>query len=79
MRDHDVISLEMHSFVSLAHTVFNAGLGISWENNNKEIRNFVPLNDLITYLEIRGFKNQGVKLLQKHDPSMNTLLEFVKV
>jgi FAD/FMN-containing dehydrogenase len=28
LRDHDVTSPEMHTFVSLAHTVFNAGLGV---------------------------------------------------
>ena len=43
LRDHDVTSPEMHTFVSLAHTVFNAGLGVSWEVNRKELRYFTSV------------------------------------
>ncbi|MBV8801733.1 MAG: FAD-binding protein [Gammaproteobacteria bacterium] len=79
VRDHDVSSEKMRNFVSLVHTVFNAGLGVSWENNMKELRHFTSINTLITYLQERGFTYTGKKLLQKNDPSDNTLLEFVKV
>jgi FAD/FMN-containing dehydrogenase/SAM-dependent methyltransferase len=78
VRDHDVTTPEMRVFVSLVHAVFNAGLGVSWEENSKELRNFTALDDLITYLGMRGFKSAGKKIVQDHDPSLNTLLEFVK-
>jgi len=79
LRDHNVDSPEMHSFVSLVHAVFNAGLGVSWGVNEKELRHFTALHDLIVYLEARGFKDSGDRLLQAHDPSMNTLLKLVKL
>jgi len=78
VRDHDVDSQQMFTFVSLVHTVFNAGLKISWENDQKELRNFTSLDHLIKFLQAHGFKNSGEKLLQAHDPTMNTLLQFVK-
>src|SRR5439155_1295656 len=40
LRDHDVKTKEMDTFVSLAHTVFNAGLGVPWETNRQELRQF---------------------------------------
>ena len=40
VRDHDVGSDEMRALVSLAHTVFNAGLGETWETNRAELRFF---------------------------------------
>ena len=79
VRDHDVDSENMRTFVSLVHTVFNAGLNVSWDENCNELRYFTSVNNLTDYLEKRGFKSSGIKLLQEHDPSMNTLLEFTKV
>ena len=40
VRDHDVASDDMRALVSLAHTVFNAGLGETWEANRAELRFF---------------------------------------
>jgi len=77
VRDHDVSSEKMRTFVSLVHTVFNAGLGISWKDNINELRYFTSISTLISYLQERGFTYTGKKLLQKNDPSDNTLLEFV--
>lgn len=78
VRDHDVSSEQMRIFVSLIHTVFNAGLGVSWEDNINELRYFTSIETLISYLQERGFTHSGKKLLQKNDPSDNTLMEFVK-
>lgn len=78
IRDHNVSSKEMHSFVSLIHTVFNAGLGVPWQENLKELRHFSSLEMLINYLQDRGFSCGDKRLLQKNDPSENTLLEFIK-
>ena len=78
VRDHDVNTNEMRTFVSLVHTVFNAGLDVSWEDNCKELRHFTAIDDLVAYLEDRGFKSTGMTLLQANDPSNNTLMAFIK-
>jgi SAM-dependent methyltransferase len=78
LRDHDVKTPEMNVFVSLVHTVFNAGLGLAWEVNQKELRHFASIYKWSQYLEARGFKDTGRRILQANDPSDNTLLAFVK-
>lgn len=79
LRDHDVVSEQMNTFVCLAHTVFNAGLGVPWGTNAAELRHFRPVADWIAYLGARGLRQEGPKLLQAHDPSDNVLLAFRKV
>ncbi len=78
LRDHDVVSSEMNTFVALAHTVFNAGLGVPWATNRAELRFFRPIEDWIDYLGLRGLRHTGPRLLQAHDPSDNVLLAFRK-
>lgn len=79
LREHNVTNTQMHTFVSLAHTVFNAGLNIPWQENCNELRNFTSLYPIITYLEERGFRKMAETLLQEGDPTENTLLGFIKV
>lgn len=78
VRDHDVMTDDMDAFVSLAHTVFNAGLGESWETNQKELRHFASIDDWISRIEAAGFRHTGPKLRQEGDPSDNLLLAFVR-
>jgi hypothetical protein len=78
LRDHDVKSDPMNAFVCLAHTVFNAGLGVPWSTNQAELRFFRPVDDWIAYLGGRGLKHTGPRLLQAHDPSDNVLMAFRK-
>lgn len=78
MRDHDCKTPEMCTFVSLVHTVFNAGLGVSWTDNAKEYKAFNSVEAWSRYLTERGFRDQGARLLQANDPSDNTLMAFVK-
>jgi FAD/FMN-containing dehydrogenase/SAM-dependent methyltransferase len=78
LRDHDVTTPQMFSFVSLAHTVFNAGLGLPWEENARELRHFVSIAEWVHRLEAAGFKDSGQRLLQAHDPSDNVLMAFLK-
>jgi hypothetical protein len=79
VRDHDVHSPEMHTFVSLIHTVTNASLGKTWEENQKEARNFTAIDSLIPYMAQRGFKFSGQRVSLENDPSLNTLMEFIKI
>jgi SAM-dependent methyltransferase len=78
LRDHDVISDEMNTFVSLIHTIFNAGLGVPWETNHSELRFFRPVVQWEERLQAHGLQTLGKRLLQPHDPSDNMLMAFVK-
>lgn len=78
VRDHNVETTEMNKLVALAHDVFDVGLDISWKLNHEQIRNFWSLAQMESYLRDRGFKREGPALLQKGDPTLNTLVGFVK-
>jgi len=78
IRDHDVSTNEMKTFVSLVHTVFNLGTSVSWEENSKEFRNFHSIDYWVEYLQGKGFIDSGHRLLQAHDPSDNTLIILTK-
>jgi len=78
LRDHDVTTPEMHTFVSLVHAVFNAGLNVPWETNQRELRHFRPVAHWVAYLGERGLSDTGRRELQAHDPSDNVLLAFTK-
>ena len=78
LRDHDVTTPAMNTFVSLAHTVFNAGLGAPWETNQNELRYFVSVAEWSRRLQAAGFRDAGQQLLQAHDPSANVLMAFLK-
>jgi FAD/FMN-containing dehydrogenase/SAM-dependent methyltransferase len=79
VRDHDVLTPDMDAFVSLAHTVFNAVLGETWETNLKELRHFASVDDWIARIEAAGFRHTGARLRQDGDPSDNILLAFERV
>src|SRR5882724_2972582 len=76
VRDHDVDRPAMDAIVALAHDVFNAGVGIPWNRNEAQIRNFRSVADLTQYLEQRGFRRQNAVRLQSGDPTQNTLMAF---
>lgn len=78
LRDHNADSEMMNTFVSLVHTVFNAGLGVSWEEDRREKRFFNSLSHWIEELKRSGFELIDEQLLQDHDPSRNTLMAFAK-
>jgi FAD/FMN-containing dehydrogenase len=78
LRDHDVASPAMNDFVSLVHTVFNAGLNETWETNTRELRHFRSVADWVDYLRAQGLRDMGMRLFQANDPSDNVLMGFVK-
>jgi FAD/FMN-containing dehydrogenase len=77
-RDHDVTSPAMDSFVTLAHTVFNAGLGVPWETHAKDLCYLTPVATWVDRMAAVGLHDLGPHLLQAHDPSANTLMGFQK-
>jgi ubiquinone/menaquinone biosynthesis C-methylase UbiE len=78
MRDHDVKTPEMATFVSLVHTVFNLGLNISWETDHKEFKCFKSIEEWSKIISTYGFNDTGERILQDNDPSDNTLVAFIK-
>jgi len=79
LRDHDVDSPAQGALVGLAHDVFNAGFGLSWDENHQQIRLFRSLDDWTAYLKNAGFEPSTPRLAQPHDPTQNLLVELVKV
>ena len=78
LRDHDVTTPQMDKFVCLAHTVFNAGLGVPWEDNRRELRHFTTVAEWSRRLQAAGFRDLGKRLKQAHDPTDNVLMGFVR-
>jgi SAM-dependent methyltransferase len=76
LRDHDAGSPEMFRFVGLIHTIFNAGTGVSWEQNRNELRYFTSIDEWVRRLAAVGLDDQGARLLQPNDPSDNVLMSF---
>ena len=79
MRDHDVKTSEMATFVSLVHTVFNLGLNVSWETDSKEFISFKSIDEWSKLISSYGFQDSGARILQDKDPSDNTLVSFTKL
>ena len=79
MRDHDVKTPEMATFVSLVHSVFNLGLNVSWELDNAEFICFKSIDEWSKLISTYGFKDNGERILQDKDPSDNTLVSFTKL
>jgi SAM-dependent methyltransferase len=79
IRDHNVKTPEMATFVSLVHTVFNVGLNESWDFEQKDFKNFKPTDEWAAIIEKGGFKDAGKRILQDKDPSDNTLMLFTKI
>lgn len=78
VRDHDVRDPGLGALVSLAHTVFNAGLGETWESNVAERRHFASGQHWVDRLREAGFEDSGHRVLQANDPTLNTLFCFLK-
>ncbi len=79
IRDHNVTTPQMADFVSLVHTVFNAGLKESWQFETKDFKNFKPVEEWSAMITKAGFKDAGKRILQDNDPSDNTLMLFTKI
>ena len=79
IRDHNVKTPEMATFVSLVHTVFNVGLNETWEFEVRDFKNFKSADEWAAIIEQAGFKDAGKRILQDKDPSDNTLMLFTKI
>jgi SAM-dependent methyltransferase len=78
VRDHDVKTPEMATFVSLVHTVFNLGLGVPWQTDAAEFKSFRSIDRWLDFLTPFGFTATGKRLFQHMDPSDNALVRLVR-
>ncbi len=78
LRDHDVDTPQMNAFASLAHDVFNAGVGLAWADNAGELRHFASVEEWVRRLGGHGLRQAGPRMLQANDPTRNTLMAFTR-
>lgn len=78
--DHNVIDAKTHDMATLAHSVYNAVMGVSLEEEMKELRYFKPLQAWQDLLARHGFevKMESQPLIRDGDPTVNSMIRFVK-
>jgi len=79
LREHNVVDATMDAFVALAHDVFNAGVAVSWPDNQAQFRHFRSVLDWQTVLQRHGLNMRGAPQYQVHDPTDNAMLCFEAV
>ena len=81
LRDHDIRNEEIMANAHTAHTLFNLLIEeASLEDEQAEYRNFQPLQYWIDQLKKHGLSLcKKTPLLQKGDPTLNTLICFKKI
>lgn len=78
LRDHDADD-RLLSMAFMAHSTYNAGLGIPYGEELGEIRNLHPLGYWKALLAKAGLEFVGTEYKQEGDPTGNTLMVFKKV
>ena len=86
LRDHDTSSPEILAMAYLAHTTFNLGTGVAWEDpslgfdEKTEIRNFQSLEFWDALMERHGLvrSKEISPLVRPGDPTKNSLVRYVK-
>ncbi len=79
LREHNAHNKKIFKLSWAAHSVFNAIIAQSTEEEEAtELRNFQPLTYWIELLKKHGFRVGAERILQKGDPTLNTLIKFTK-
>ncbi|HWB24269.1 MAG TPA: methyltransferase domain-containing protein [Chitinophagaceae bacterium] len=78
VREYDVKTTAMQTFVSVIHSVMNVGANVSWATNVNEYRSFRPAEEWSNIITSFGFEDLGKRVIQEKDPTMNTMMGFVK-
>jgi FAD/FMN-containing dehydrogenase/SAM-dependent methyltransferase len=79
--DHDIKDQTTFDMATMAHSVYNAVMGTSLEEEMNEIRNFKPLKEWIDLLSKHGFKLSKTSekgMVRNGDPTENTMIRLVK-
>lgn len=77
--DHDVQSEKDCAMANMAHSVYNAVMGVSLQEEKNEIRNFHSLTHWKKLLEKYGFGKTVCDhtMVRNGDPSKNTMMRFI--
>ena len=79
LMDHDAHTQGLRDFVSAVHSIFNAGTGVSPEDEKAEVRNFQSLDYWTGVVEEHGLRRGPEKpLIRENDPTLNSLIKFTK-
>ncbi len=79
LMDHDATSLELQGMLSVIHSIFNVGTGISLDEELREFRNFQRLGYWESLLEKNGFiRDPHPSLVRQGDATLNSLVRFTK-
>lgn len=79
--DHNITDPLTLDMATLAHSVYNAVMGASVEEERNEIRHFKPLAhwiDLLAKYGLRLDMTTDKEMVRNGDPTKNTMLRFVK-
>ncbi len=78
--DHNVTDAKTHDMATMAHSVYNAVMGVSLEEEMNELRHFKPLQAWQDLLAKHGFevKMESEPLMRDGDPTVNSMIRFVK-
>lgn len=80
LRDHDCKDADVESLIYAAHSIYNVLMTKETiESEKAEYRNFKPLTFWIKLLEKHGFGCGSERLVQKGDPTINTMIKFTKI
>lgn len=78
--DHDIQNQETLDQANMAHSIYNAVMGFSLEEEMAEIRNFRPLSYWVNLLQKNGFNIQMQSLspqIREGDPTLNSMIHLV--
>lgn len=77
--DHDVRSEKDNAMANMAHSIYNAVMGVSLQEEKNEVRNFRSLAHWNQLLEKYGFGKTACEhtMIREGDPSKNTMMRFV--
>lgn len=78
IREYDVLNEARQMFLDVIHSVINLANNVSWTVESKEHRVFKPATEWSSIIAACGFKDTGKRLVQQKDPTLNTLMAFVK-
>ena len=78
IREYDVANEARQMFLDVIHSVINLANNVSWQAESKEHRVFKPVTEWSTIIADHGFKDTGKRIVQQKDPTLNTLMSFIK-
>lgn len=79
LMDHDATSERHKEMLSVIHSIFNVGTGVTIEEELREFRNFQSFSSWESLLEKQGFvRDSHLPLIRHGDATLNSLVRFTK-